>query len=67
MVLLPIAKVGRDREVLHLESLDGLVHGYGLVAAQLVRLPDSGFHLTICVDKVVASGGYMMASIGFDM
>jgi len=40
-----------------------MVHGYGLAAAQLVRLRDAGFHLTICVDKVAASGGYMMACI----
>jgi serine protease SohB len=36
---------------------------FSLAAAQLVRLRDAGFHLTICVDKVAASGGYMMACI----
>ena len=40
-----------------------MVHGYGLAAAQLVRLRDAGFNVTICVDKVAASGGYMMACI----
>ena len=37
------------------------VHSYGLAAAQLDRLRDAGARLTVCVDKVAASGGYMMA------
>ena len=63
-LILATAKAGRDRVILRLESPGGMVHGYGLAAAQLVRLRDAGFHLTICVDKVAASGGYMMACIG---
>ncbi len=62
-MLLATAKAGKDRVVLRLESPGGVVHGYGLAAAQLVRLRDAGFHLTICVDRVAASGGYMMACI----
>ena len=62
-LILSTAKAGRDRIVVRLESPGGMVHGYGLAAAQLVRLRDAGFHLTICVDKVAASGGYMMACI----
>lgn len=62
-IILSMARAGRDRIVLRLESPGGLVHGYGLAAAQLVRLRDAGFHLTICIDKVAASGGYMMACI----
>lgn len=62
-IILSTAKAGRDRVVLRLESPGGLVHGYGLAAAQLARLRDAGFNLTICVDKVAASGGYMMACI----
>lgn len=62
-VILSIAKAGRDRVILRLESPGGMVHGYGLAAAQLARLRDAGFNLTICVDKVAASGGYMMACI----
>ncbi|EMB9035189.1 protease SohB [Acinetobacter baumannii] len=58
-LILATAKAGLVR----LESPGGMVHGYGLAAAQLVRLRDAGFHLTICVDKVAASGGYMMACI----
>ncbi|MEG8236539.1 MULTISPECIES: protease SohB [Acinetobacter] len=62
-LILATAKAGRDRVVVRLESPGGMVHGYGLAAAQLVRLRDAGFLLTICVDKVAASGGYMMACI----
>lgn len=66
-LVLATAKAGRDRVVVRLESPGGMVHGYGLAAAQLVRLRDAGFHLTICVDKVAASGGYMMACIGSEI
>ena len=66
-LVLATAKAGRDRLVVRLESPGGMVHGYGLAAAQLVRLRDAGFHLTICVDKVAASGGYMMACIGSEI
>lgn len=66
-LILATAKAGRDRVVVRLESPGGMVHGYGLAAAQLVRLRDAGFHLTICVDKVAASGGYMMACIASEV
>ncbi len=66
-LILATAKAGRDRVVVRLESPGGMVHGYGLAAAQLVRLRDAGFLLTICVDKVAASGGYMMACIGSEI
>ena len=66
-LVLATAKAGRDKVVLRLESPGGMVHGYGLAAAQLVRLRDAGFNLTICVDKVAASGGYMMACIGSEI
>lgn len=62
-LILATAKAGHDRIVVRLESPGGMVHGYGLAAAQLVRLRDAGFNVTICVDKVAASGGYMMACI----
>ena len=62
-LILATAKAGHDRVIVRLESAGGMVHGYGLAAAQLVRLRDAGFHVTICVDKVAASGGYMMACI----
>ncbi|MEQ1311315.1 protease SohB [Acinetobacter sp. XH1639] len=62
-LILATAKAGHDRVIVRLESPGGMVHGYGLAAAQLVRLRDAGFNVTICVDKVAASGGYMMACI----
>jgi serine protease SohB len=53
----------KDEVVVDLESPGGMVHGYGLVASQLQRIKDSGVELTICVDKVAASGGYMIACL----
>lgn len=61
--LLAVAVAGRDEVVLLLESPGGVVHGYGLAASQLARIRDAGLSLTICVDKVAASGGYMMACL----
>jgi serine protease SohB len=52
-----------DEVVVRLESGGGVVHGYGLAASQLARLKDSKIPLTICVDKIAASGGYMMACV----
>lgn len=51
----------QDEVVVRLESPGGLVHGYGLAAAQLLRIRDSNIPLTVCVDQVAASGGYLMA------
>lgn len=53
-----------DEIVVRLESPGGSVDGYGLAASQLVRIREAGIPLTICVDNVAASGGYMMACIG---
>ncbi|MET4694589.1 protease SohB [Endozoicomonas lisbonensis] len=50
-----------DEVLIRLESGGGLVHSYGLAASQLQRIRDKGIRLTIAVDKVAASGGYMMA------
>ena len=50
-----------DEVVIRLESAGGLVHAYGLAAAQLDRLRDAGLKTTVCIDKVAASGGYLMA------
>ncbi|MGQ4276333.1 protease SohB [Pseudidiomarina sp. E22-M8] len=57
------AKAG-DTVFVRLESPGGVVHGYGLAAAQLQRLRDAELKLIIGVDKVAASGGYMMAAVG---
>lgn len=53
-----------DEVVVKLESSGGMVHSYGLASSQLDRLRKKGIPLTICVDKVAASGGYMMACVG---
>ena len=53
----------KDEVVVRLESGGGVVHGYGLAASQLQRIKDADLPLTICVDKVAASGGYMMACV----
>jgi serine protease SohB len=47
-----------------LESGGGVVHGYGLGASQLMRVREKNIPLTVSVDKVAASGGYMMACVG---
>lgn len=52
-----------DEVVVRLESPGGLVHGYGLAASQLARITQKQIPLTVCVDKVAASGGYMMACV----
>ncbi|MEM7292965.1 MAG: protease SohB, partial [Pseudomonadota bacterium] len=53
----------QDELVVRLESGGGMVHAYGLAASQLQRIKDAGVTLTVCVDKVAASGGYMMACV----
>ncbi len=52
-----------DQVILRLESPGGVVHGYGLASSQLQRLRDKNIPLTVTVDKVAASGGYMMACV----
>lgn len=52
-----------DEVVVRLESPGGLVHSYGFAASQLERIRRRNIPLTICVDRVAASGGYMMACI----
>ncbi|WP_341501336.1 protease SohB [Gallaecimonas sp. GXIMD4217] len=53
----------RDEVLVRLESAGGVVHGYGLAASQLARIRTAGIPLTAAVDKVAASGGYMMACV----
>jgi len=59
---LTIAKPG-DGFFCDLESPGGLVHAYGFAASQLRRIKDAGYPLTVGIDKVAASGGYMMACV----
>jgi len=54
----------KDEIVLRLESPGGMVHAYGLTSSQLERIKKKGITLTVAVDHVAASGGYMMACLG---
>ncbi|EMD9245925.1 protease SohB [Cronobacter dublinensis] len=60
--VLAVAKP-QDEVLLRLESPGGVVYGYGLAASQLQRLRERQIPLTVAVDKVAASGGYMMACV----
>lgn len=60
--VMAVATAG-DEVLLRLESPGGVVHGYGLAASQLQRLREKKIPLTVAVDKVAASGGYMMACV----
>lgn len=52
-----------DEVIVCLESPGGAVHGYGLAASQLDRIRQHGIPLVVAVDKVAASGGYLMAAV----
>ena len=54
----------KDEIIVRLESSGGMVHSYGLASSQLDRIKKAKLKLTICIDKVAASGGYMMACVG---
>ena len=49
--------------VLRVESGGGSAYAYGLCAAELKRLVDNDINLTVCIDKVAASGGYLMSCV----
>ncbi len=52
-----------DEVIVRLENHGGVVHEHGLAASQLARIRDRNIALTVCVDKVAASGGYLMACV----
>lgn len=60
--IVAVAEPG-EQVLVRLESPGGVVHGYGLGASQLQRLRDAKLELIVSVDKVAASGGYMMAAV----
>ena len=62
--VLTVADANEDEVLLRLESGGGVVHGYGLGASQLERLRHAGIPLTVAIDKVAASGGYLMVVVG---
>ena len=57
------ARKGVDEVLIVLQSGGGTVTGYGLAAAQLLRFKQAGLKLTIAVEQVAASGGYMMCCV----
>ncbi len=52
-----------DEVIVRLENHGGVVHEHGLAASQLARIRDHSIPLHVCVDKVAASGGYLMACV----
>ena len=60
--ILDVAK-DDDEVIVRLENHGGIVHEHGLAASQLARIRDRGIPLVVCVDKVAASGGYLMACV----
>src|SRR5271165_2821253 len=60
--VLTVARPGEDEVVLRLQSPGGTVTGYGLAAAEILRLRERKIKVTASVDQVAASGGYMMAA-----
>ena len=52
-----------DEVLVRLENAGGLVHEHGFAASQLLRVRKRGIPLTVSVDKIAASGGYMMACV----
>lgn len=60
--ILTVASPG-DEVLCLIESQGGMVHAYGLAASQLQRIKDHQLKLTASIDKVAASGGYLMASV----
>lgn len=52
----------KDEVVIKIESPGGSVNGYGLAAAELIRIRERGIKLTACIDRIAASGGYLMAA-----
>ncbi|MDE0120016.1 MAG: protease SohB [Bdellovibrionales bacterium] len=62
-ILLKTADPKKDEIIVKLNNRGGLVPNHGLGASQLARLRDKGFYLTVCVDEVAGSGGYLMACV----
>jgi len=60
--ILDVAKKN-DQIVLRLDNHGGVVHEHGLAASQLARIRKKKINLIVVVDKVAASGGYLMACV----
>ncbi len=61
------AASGDDEVIVKLENHGGIVHEHGLAASQLARIRDRDIPLIVCVDKVAASGGYLMACVASEI
>jgi len=61
--ILAIADPKSDEVLVRLESPGGMVSGYGLAASELARIRQADLKLTVAVDKVAASGGYLMSCV----
>ncbi|KAG5180450.1 hypothetical protein JKP88DRAFT_349547 [Tribonema minus] len=61
--LIDAADPATDEVVILLTSPGGGVSEYGLATSHLERIRDAGIKLTVCVDTIAASGGYMMAVV----
>lgn len=57
------AATSADEVFVKIDSGGGLVHAYGLAAAQLMRVRAKNIPLTVAIDKIAASGGYLMACV----
>ncbi len=53
----------KDLVIINLDSPGGVVNGYGLASSTLERIRAKGVKLTVCVDNVAASGGYLMSCV----
>ncbi len=53
----------QDEVLLRLDNSGGMVHEHGLAASQLQRIRDAKLKFTVSIDRVAASGGYMMACV----
>ena len=62
-ILIKSADPKKDEIIVRLNNRGGVVHNHGLGASQLERLRTKGFKLTVCVDEVAGSGGYLMACV----
>ena len=62
-ILIQTADPKKDEIIVRLHNRGGMVQSHGLAASQLQRLRDKGFKLTVCVDEVAGSGGYLMACV----
>ena len=60
--VLSVAK-NTDEVIVRIDSPGGVVNGYGFAASQLERIRQSDINLTVCIDQIAASGGYMMSAV----